>query len=82
MKTQGKTKDVLFLSGARTGFGSFGGTLKDFTAIELGVFASKAALARANVTAVDHVVFGNALQTSADAIYLARHVALRVRAGH
>ncbi|MEP7326230.1 MAG: acetyl-CoA C-acyltransferase [Gemmatimonadota bacterium] len=77
MKTQGHKKDVLFLSGARTGFGSFGGTLKDFTATELGVFAAKAALERAKAAAIDHVVFGNALQTSADAIYLARHVALR-----
>src|SRR5512141_1174984 len=77
MKTQGKQKDVVFLAGARTGFGSFGGTLKDFTAIELGVFAAKAALERAKAPSIDHCVFGNALQTSADAIYMARHVALR-----
>ena len=79
MKTQGQSQDVLFLSGVRTGFGSFGGTLKDFTAIDLGVIAAKGALERSGVeaAAVDHVVFGNALQTSADAIYLARHVALK-----
>jgi acetyl-CoA acyltransferase 2 len=79
MKTQGQHSDVLFLSGSRTGFGSFGGSLKDFTAITLGVHAAQHALAKSGVeaSAVDHVVFGNALQTSADAIYLARHVALR-----
>jgi acetyl-CoA acetyltransferase family protein len=79
MKTQGQQKDVLFLSGTRTGFGSFGGTLKDLTATDLGVVAAKAAVERAGVqpAEIDHVVFGNALQTSADAIYLARHVALR-----
>ena len=77
MKTQGQSKDILFLSGARTGFGSFGGTLKDFTATDLGAIAAKAALERAGAGTIDHVVFGNALQTSADAIYLARHVALR-----
>ena len=79
MKTQGQQSDVLFLSGSRTGFGSFGGTLKDLTATALGVHAAQHALAKAGVeaAAVDHVVFGNALQTSADAIYLARHVALR-----
>jgi acetyl-CoA acyltransferase 2 len=77
MKTQGKHKDVLFLSGARTGFGSFGGTLRDFTATDLGALAAKAALERSGARTIDHVVFGNALQTSADAIYLARHVALR-----
>jgi acetyl-CoA acetyltransferase family protein len=77
MKTQGQNKDVLFLAGARTGFGTFGGTLKDFTATDLGAIAARAALERAGARAIDHVVFGNALQTSADAIYLARHVALR-----
>jgi acetyl-CoA acyltransferase 2 len=77
MKTQGQNRDVLFLSGSRTGFGSFGGTLKDFTATDLGAIAAKAALEGSGARAIDHVVFGNALQTSADAIYLARHVALR-----
>lgn len=79
MPTQGHPREVVVLSGVRTGFGSFGGTLKDATATDLGVHAATAALARAGVapSQVDHVVFGNALQTSADAIYLARHVALR-----
>ena len=79
MPTQGHPLDVFFLAGARTGFGSFGGTLKDFSATQLGVVAAKAALERSRVSPerVDHVVFGNALQTSADAIYLARHIALK-----
>ncbi|MEO7136869.1 MAG: hypothetical protein ABI037_04080, partial [Gemmatimonadales bacterium] len=70
---------VVFLSGARTGFGAFGGVLKDLSATDLGAIASKGALTRSGVepSAVDHVVFGNVLQTSADAIYLARHVGLR-----
>lgn len=70
---------VLFLSGVRTGFGAFGGTLKDLSATDLGVVAAKAAIARAGlpVERYDHAVFGNALQTSKDAIYLARHIALR-----
>ncbi|HEV2148485.1 MAG TPA: acetyl-CoA C-acetyltransferase [Longimicrobiaceae bacterium] len=79
MGTQGKDVDVVFLSAARTGMGTFGGALKDFSATDLGVFAAKGALERSGVPAeeVGHVVFGNALQTSADAIYLARHVGLR-----
>ncbi|HTI05663.1 MAG TPA: thiolase family protein [Gemmatimonadales bacterium] len=79
MKTQGASKDVVFLSGVRTGFGSFGGSLKDLSAIDLGVAASRHAIQRSNVAAADfgHVVFGNALQTSADAIYMARHVGLK-----
>lgn len=79
MKTQGKDKDVVFLSGVRTGFGSFGGTLKDFSATQLGAIAARHAIERSSVEAgsFDHTVFGNAQQTSADAIYLARHVALQ-----
>ena len=70
---------MVFLSGVRTGFGSFGGTLKDLSATDLGAIAAQGALARSNVPAemVDHVVFGNVLQTSSDAIYLARHIGLR-----
>jgi acetyl-CoA acetyltransferase family protein len=78
MKTQGKHTDVLFLSGVRTGFGKFGGTLKDHSAIQLSTVAARHALERSGVRPeqVDHVVFGNAQQTSADAIYFARHVGL------
>jgi len=79
MATQRNDTDVVFLSAARTGMGTFGGSLKDFSATDLGVVASKGALEKAGVPAdaVDQVIFGNALQTSADAIYLARHVGLR-----
>jgi acetyl-CoA acyltransferase 2 len=79
MKTQGSNTDIVFLSGVRTGFGTFGGSLKDLSAIELGAVAAKAALERSGVAVTDigHTVFGNALQTSADAIYCARHVALK-----
>jgi len=79
MKTQGQSKDVVFLSGVRTGYGDFGGTLKNFSATQLGTIASTHAVERSGVEAgdFDHVVFGNAQQTSADAIYLARHVGLQ-----
>jgi acetyl-CoA acetyltransferase family protein len=79
MATQGHPRDVVILSGKRTGFGTFGGSLKGFSATDLGVFSSKAAIEAAGLTPdhIDHTYFGNALQTSADAIYLARHVALR-----
>ncbi|MDB4948457.1 MAG: atoB [Gemmatimonadetes bacterium] len=79
MGTQGRDTDVVFLSAARTGFGTFGGALKDLSATDLGVAAARGALEKAGVPAdaVGHVVFGNALQTSSDAIYLARHVGLK-----
>lgn len=69
---------VVFLSGVRTGFGAFGGTLKDRSATELGTLAASAAIARAGLAAdrYGHVIFGNVVQTSADAAYLARHVGL------
>jgi len=71
--------DVVLLAGKRTPFGTFGGTLKDLSATDLGVHAAKAALAQSGAAASDigHVVLGNVLQTSADAIYIARHVGLR-----
>ena len=79
MGTQGKGQNVVFLSAARTPFGTFGGTLKDLTATDLAVTASEGAVERAGISTdrVDHVIFGNALQTSKDAIYLARHIGLR-----
>jgi len=76
---QSMAPSIVVLSGVRTGFGAFGGTLKDFSATDLSVIVAREALARAGVdpAQVDHVVFGNVLQTSADAPYLARHVGLR-----
>jgi acetyl-CoA acetyltransferase family protein len=72
-------KDILILGGARTPMGEYGGALRDFSAIELGAIAARAALDRSNVApdAIDHTVVGNAMQTSGDAIYGARHVALK-----
>lgn len=79
MATQGQPRDVVVLSGKRTGFGTFGGSLKNFSATDLGVISSEAAIAAAGLAPdqIDHTFIGNALQTSSDAIYLARHVALR-----
>ena len=72
-------KSVVIVNGARTPFGNFGGALRDVTAIDLGVAAAKGALKRSGVAAdkIDQVVFGNVMQTSADAIYGARHVGLK-----
>ena len=79
MGTQGHYRDIVVLSGKRTPFGTFGGSLKGFTATDLGVLSSIAAIEAAGVAPdqIDHTFFGNAVQTSSDAIYLARHVALR-----
>ena len=76
--------EIVITGGARTAMAEYSGTpgygkFKDMSAIELAALASKAALERSKISPeqVDHVVVGNALQTSVDAIYGARHVALR-----
>jgi acetyl-CoA acetyltransferase family protein len=71
--------DIVFLSGKRTPFGAFNGVFTDISAIDLGVIASKAAIEQAGVSAddIDHVIFGNVMQTSPDAIYGARHIGLK-----
>src|SRR5215510_9463972 len=72
-------KEVFILGGKRTPMGEYVGALKDISAIDLGAIASRAALEHTGVSGeeIDHTVFGNALQTSGDAIYGARHVALK-----
>ena len=70
--------EIVILEGARTAFGRFGGALRGVSATDLGITAARGALARSTVTpeTVDHVVFGNVVQSSSDAVYLARHVGL------
>jgi acetyl-CoA acyltransferase 2 len=72
-------RDVFVLGGKRTPMGEYAGALKDTSAIELGVIAARGALETNGVTPdeIDHTIIGNALQTSGDAIYGARHVALK-----
>src|SRR5688572_11971132 len=76
--------EVVIVGGARTPMCEYSGTpgygkLKDLSAIELGAHAAKSALERAKIDpeTIQHVVVGNAVQTSSDALYGARHVALR-----
>ena len=73
------SKDVFILGGKRTPMGEYVGALKDISAIDLGAIAAKGALDATGVAPeeIDHTVIGNALQTSGDAIYGARHVALK-----
>jgi acetyl-CoA acetyltransferase family protein len=71
--------DIFIVGGARTPMTDYTGALKDVSALELGAIASRAAFAKSGVKPewIDHAVFGNVLQTSSDAIYGARHVALK-----
>jgi len=72
-------KDIVVLGGARTAFGTYGGALRDVSATDLGIVASKGALERSKVSPdkIDQVIFGNVLQTSGDAVYFARHIGLK-----
>jgi acetyl-CoA acyltransferase 2 len=72
--------EVVIVEGARTAFGGLNGGLKGVTATELGAIAAREALKRSQVEpeAIDHVVFGNVVQTCKDAPYLARHVGMSV----
>jgi acetyl-CoA acyltransferase 2 len=73
------SKEVFILGGARTPMTQHVGALKDFSAIDLGAIAAKAALERTGTRPewVEHVVFGNVQQSSVDAHYGARHVGLK-----
>src|SRR5580693_8082274 len=71
--------DVVIVAGARTPMARYTGAFSEVSAIELGTHASKAAIQKSGVDPAefDHVIFGNVMQTSADAIYGARHVGLK-----
>ena len=73
------SKDVFIIGGARTPMTEYVGALKDLSALELGAIAAKGAFTKTGVKpeSIDHVVIGNVLQTSSDAIYGARHVGLK-----
>jgi acetyl-CoA acyltransferase 2 len=72
-------ESIVIVEGARTPMAEYNGSFSEISAIDLGVEASREALRRSRTEPgeIDHVIFGNALQTSGDAIYGARHVGLK-----
>ena len=74
-------KDVFIVGGARTPMTEYTGALRDVSALELGAIAARGAFERSGVRPewIDDVVFGNVLQTSADALYGARSARVQVR---
>src|ERR1700733_2667657 len=71
--------DVVIVAGARTPMARYTGSFSDVSAIDLAAVASKEAIKRSGVDVADfdHAIFGNVMQTSADALYGARHVGLK-----
>ncbi|MFJ8268139.1 acetyl-CoA C-acetyltransferase [Peribacillus asahii] len=67
------------IEGARTAFGTFGGSLKDVSDIDLGAAATKEAIKRSGIstTDIDEIIFGNIIHTSSSSAYLARHIGLK-----
>lgn len=73
------SKEIVVIDGARTAFTEFGGSFRDVSAIDLAVHTTKEAMRRSSIQPeeVDQVVIGNVIQSSTDAIYMARHVGLK-----
>src|SRR5262245_57205594 len=72
-------KETIIVAGKRTPMGEYGGALRDYSALELGSIAAKAAIEQSGFEQrdFDHSIFGSALRTRGDALYGARHVALK-----
>jgi acetyl-CoA acetyltransferase family protein len=72
-------QDLVVVDGVRTPMAEFNGSFADVSAIDLGVHAARALFERSGVSPedVDHAMLGNVIQSSPDAIYGARHVALK-----
>lgn len=73
-------KGIFVVAAKRTPFGAYGGKLKDFSCTTLAEIAARSALESGKVSPslVDHVIFGNVVQSNKDTPYLSRHVGLRV----
>ncbi len=70
---------IVVAEGARTPMAEYNGHFAETSATDLAVLAAQEALRRARFepAEIGHVIVGNVLQTSSDAIYLSRHVGLR-----
>ena len=73
-------ESIVVVAGQRTAFGAFGGSLKDVSATALAVAASKKTIEQAHLKPadIDHIIFGNVVQSGADAVYVPRHIGLHL----
>lgn len=72
-------EQVYILGGKRSAFGNFGGSLKDFSAVDLAVEVTKATFLATGIdpAIIEESIFGNVIPTGKDGIYLARHIGLK-----
>jgi acetyl-CoA C-acetyltransferase/acetyl-CoA acyltransferase 2 len=71
---------IYLVSGKRTPFGKFGGSLKDISPVDLAVTAAKGAIDEIslNPEKIQHVILGNVVPSTTDTIYGGRHLALKL----
>lgn len=71
-------ESVVIASAARTAIGSFGGSLKDVSAIDLGTVAAKAAIERSGMDpdAIGHTVIGNVIHGETRDMYISRVISV------
>ncbi|ESO88343.1 hypothetical protein LOTGIDRAFT_219437 [Lottia gigantea] len=72
-------KGVFIVAAKRTAFGTYGGKLAGLSSTDLAALASKSAIESINLKPelINSVTFGNVIQSSSDAAYIARHVGLK-----
>jgi acetyl-CoA acyltransferase 2 len=75
----GQSNRVFLVSGKRTPFGKFGGTLSEITPVDLAVYAASALLKEQGVPSesIDQVIFANVIPSTPDTLYAGRHLALK-----
>jgi len=73
-------ESLVFVGAKRTPFGANGGSLKDFNPSELGKIASQGALTQSGLRPdeIDHIIYGNVMQSAHDSIYTPRHIGLKL----
>ena len=71
-------ESVVIASAARTAIGSFGGSLKDVSAIDLGTVATKEAIERSGMDpdAIGHTVIGNVIHGETRDMYISRVISV------
>ena len=71
--------NIYIMSATRSAIGTFGGTLKDFSPVDLGTLVAKEAIERSDFQAEDisHAVFGNVIHTEPRDMYVSRVIALQ-----
>jgi acetyl-CoA C-acetyltransferase len=74
----GQVREVVVLSGVRTGIGDFGGALKDVPASTLGAICVREAVKRSRLDPgeIGHLVFGNVIHSEPRDMYISRVAAV------